>query len=180
VALIRVATSLIRPVRLPVIPVNKESGDYLKYLVFVVREGRKIGLKYPISLLFSLLPASGPLGDRFSETASATIFYKWFQLVKGRPLPLPPLVDLEQNLKDASEMGEISGSRFAIRSAPSGGCLERSAPIASATARTLMTSDEMQGTRSEVRLAKFVCVTEPLFGHKGSAAVEATVSKRLK
>jgi hypothetical protein len=72
VALIRVATSLIRPVRLPVIPVNKESGDYLKYLVFVVREGRKIGLKYPISLLFSLLPASGPLGDRFSETASAT------------------------------------------------------------------------------------------------------------
>ena len=91
-ALIRVATSLIRPVRLPVIPVNKESGDYLKYLVFVVREGRKIGLKYPISLLFSLLPASGPLGDRFSETASAIRKSARTALGSRRPQPLDYLV----------------------------------------------------------------------------------------
>jgi hypothetical protein len=84
------------------------------------------------------------MGDWFRRTGSTTIFYKWFQSVKGRPLPLPPLLDLEQNLKDASKLGEISGSRFAIRSAPRG-CLERRALIASPSARTLMTSDEMAG-----------------------------------
>src|SRR5277367_6779739 len=52
-----------------------------------------------------------------SIPASPTIFHKWFQSLKGRPLPLPPLFDPEQNLKDASKLGEISGSRFAIRSA---------------------------------------------------------------
>ena len=51
-----------------------------------------------------------------SIPASPTIFPKWFQSLKGRPLPLPPLFDLEQNLKDVSKLGEISGSKFAIRS----------------------------------------------------------------
>jgi hypothetical protein len=54
-----------------------------------------------------------------SIPASPTIFRKWFQSLKRRPLPLPPLLNPEQNLKDAPKLGEISGSRFAIRSAHS-------------------------------------------------------------
>jgi hypothetical protein len=50
-----------------------------------------------------------------SIPASPTIFPKWFQLLRGRPLPFLPPLDLEQNLKDASKPGEISGSVFAIR-----------------------------------------------------------------
>ena len=53
-----------------------------------------------------------------SIPASPTIFLKWFQSLKRRPLHLPPLFDLEHNRKGASQLGEISGSRFAARSAP--------------------------------------------------------------
>ena len=66
---------------------------------------------------FPKLSAIG--GDRFGATASATMVPQWFQAVKGRPLPFPPLFDPEQNLKDASKVGEISGTRFAFRSAQS-------------------------------------------------------------
>jgi hypothetical protein len=59
VALIRLATSLIRPVRLPVIPVNKQFDNALNYLAFVVRECGKWRSNLPISLFFSLLPGSG-------------------------------------------------------------------------------------------------------------------------
>jgi hypothetical protein len=52
-----------------------------------------------------------------SILSCSTIFPKWFQPLTGQALPLPPLLDLEQNLKDASKPGEISGSRFAICSA---------------------------------------------------------------
>ena len=52
-----------------------------------------------------------------SILSCSTIFPKRFQLLRGRSLPFPPLLDLEQNLKDASKLGEISGSMFAIRSA---------------------------------------------------------------
>ena len=52
-----------------------------------------------------------------SIPASPTIFPLRFQLLRGRALPFLPLLDLEHNLKDASKLGEISGSMFAIRSA---------------------------------------------------------------
>ena len=60
VALIRMAVSLILPVRLPVIPLGKAYGNTLNYLVFVDRKGEKIGLKSPISMFFSLLPGVRP------------------------------------------------------------------------------------------------------------------------
>ena len=37
--------------------------------------------------------------------------------VRGTTTPFPPPLDLEQNLKDAPKLGEISGRMFAIRSA---------------------------------------------------------------
>src|ERR1700727_1454427 len=40
-----------------------------------------------------------------SILSCSTIFLKWFQPLEKRPLPLPPLVDREQNLKDASRLG---------------------------------------------------------------------------
>jgi hypothetical protein len=43
-ALIRVATSLIRPVRLPVIRFGEKSSNALNYFRFVPQKGRKIGL----------------------------------------------------------------------------------------------------------------------------------------
>jgi hypothetical protein len=44
-----------------------------------------------------------------SIPASPTIFPKWFQLLRGRPLPFLPPLDLEQNLKDASKPGKSRG-----------------------------------------------------------------------
>jgi hypothetical protein len=52
-----------------------------------------------------------------SILSCSTIFPKGFQSLRGRALPFPPFFDPEQNLKDASRLGEISGSKFAIRSA---------------------------------------------------------------
>ena len=71
-------------------------------------------------MIKALMPHSISLhtgGVAGSIPASPTIFPKWFQLLGGRPLPFPPPLDLEQNLKDASRLGEISGTMFAIRSA---------------------------------------------------------------
>jgi len=58
-ALIREATSLIRPVRLPVIRFGEESINSLNYLRFVLEKAQKTGLESPISLYFSLLAGSG-------------------------------------------------------------------------------------------------------------------------
>ena len=69
----------------------------------------------------------GKGGVESSILSCSTIFLKRFQPLKKRPLPLPPLFDREQNLKDASQVGKISGSRFAIRSSPLRPHLERHA-----------------------------------------------------
>ena len=66
-------TSLICPVRLPVIRFGEGSINALNYLRFVVEKRRKMGLKSPISLFFSLLAGSGRSGDRFRRTASTTM-----------------------------------------------------------------------------------------------------------
>jgi hypothetical protein len=52
-----------------------------------------------------------------SILSCSTIFPKRFQALRVRALPFPPVFNLEQNLKDAPKLGEISGSKFAFRSA---------------------------------------------------------------
>src|SRR5271156_3847874 len=68
-----------------------------------------------------------------SILSCSTIFPKWFQPLEKRPLPLPPLFYREQNQKDTSQLREISGSRFAIRSARLRRHLERHAVWLSAS-----------------------------------------------
>jgi hypothetical protein len=52
-----------------------------------------------------------------SILSCSTIFPQRFQALRVRALPFPPVLNPEQNLKDAPKLGEISGSKFAFRSA---------------------------------------------------------------
>ena len=61
---------LIGPVQIPVIP----GANALNHLVFAARERRKIGLKSPISLFFSLLPGTAYLETSFAGLRTPPAF----------------------------------------------------------------------------------------------------------
>jgi hypothetical protein len=49
--------------------------------------------------------------SRVQSSLAAPFFSKWFQLLRGRPLPSPLLFELEQSLKDVSQEAQVGKMR---------------------------------------------------------------------